>query len=228
MISCLIFTKDNADAVIHLYNLVSPYVDEVIVICSDMDCKRKIRDKFDNDTQCQNARVYYRVPKGYVEAYYEEGIALCTKDWIFMLDDDEIPSGKLLRWIASPKHNHKGYLIPRIEVNGNITYIYRLFHADFIRITGTIHRGIIPLRKPDSLLLTYCITHTSKYSAEKSTRFAKIEAEQYPEIIKLSAENCKALKLFYFFVSSIHRVMTAPNKKDTLIYCWHLFKELIK
>ena len=43
MISCLIFTKDNAEAVIKLCKLVDKYVDEIVVICSDCGCKRTIK-----------------------------------------------------------------------------------------------------------------------------------------------------------------------------------------
>lgn len=221
MISCLIFTKDNANAVINLINLVFSYVDEVVVICSDWGCKREIK------YACPNATVHYMPPEGYVEAYYKAGIDSCRGEWIFMLDDDEIPSKKLLRWITPPKHNHNGYLIPRVEANGNVTYIYRLFHKDFIHVTGLIHRGIVSLRKPDTLLPTYSIIHTSKYSAEKSKRYAKIEAKQYPDIIADAARKHKYVQYVYFFASILPRVIFAPNKKDTLIYCWHLFKELI-
>ncbi len=221
MISCLIFTKDNADAVTKQIKLVSQYVDEVVVICSDWECKRKIK------YACPFAIVHYMPPEGYVEAYYRGGIDSCRGDWIFMLDDDEWPDFMFLYHLRDIKDTPACYEVNRHEPNGGISKVIRLFHKDSVIITGLIHRGIVPLRKPDTLLPTYSITHTSEYSAEKSKRYAKIEAKQYPDIIKSSAENCKALRLFYFFVSSIHRVMTAPNKKDTLVYCYHLLRELI-
>jgi hypothetical protein len=222
MISCLIFTKDNADAVTKQIKLVSQYVDEVVVICSDWECKRKIK------YTCPFAIIHYLPPEGYVEAYYRGGIDSCRGEWILMLDDDEIPSiGLLKRLFLCKFSDPKAYLIKRVEKNGDICYLPRFFHKDAVRVTGIIHRGLLPTKTEMTIPDCY-ITHTSKYTAEKSKRYAKIEAKQYPDIIKLSAENCKALRLFYFFVSSIHRVLTAPNKKDTLIYCWHVFKELVK
>jgi hypothetical protein len=232
MISCLIFTKDNADAVTKQIKLVSQYVDEVVVICSDWECKRKIK------YACPFAIIHYMPPVGYVEAYYRAGIDSCRYNWIFMLDDDEIPSDNLLRAFTHfreienlpfetnlPPHV---YSIKRIEKNGSTCYVPRFFHKNAVFVTALIHRGLKPIQEPLKLIERCYLTHTSEYTAEKSKRYAKIEAKQYPDIIKSSAENCKALRLFYFFVSSIHRVMTAPNKKDTLIYCWHVFKELVK
>lgn len=225
MISCLIFTKDNADRVISLIKLVEKYVDEVVVICSDWGCKRKIK------YACPNSYVVYEEPRGYVEAYYELSIEIWTHDWIFMLDDDETPSEHLLYYlkmlIAFPE-DEGVYLLPRFEKNGNICYVLRLFHKDYVRVTGIIHRGIVPLIKPITLAKGYYLTHNSEYSAKKIQRFAKIEAAQYPQIIELAAEDSKSLRLMYFFVSTLKRVLTAPNKKDTFKYCWYVLKELWK
>lgn len=225
MISCLIFTKDNAESVIRLCKLVDKYVDEIVVICSDWGCKRAIKYTY------PKAHTHYRAPRGYVEAYYEEGIELCQNDWIFMLDDDETPSDDLLKSLLDFREYKDPissvYLIKRFEKNGDICYLPRFLHKDAVIVTGLIHRGIKPISPPLKLIDRCYLVHNSEYSPEKSIRFAKIEAAQYPQIIGDAAESSKALRLFYFFVSSVQRVLTAPNKKDTLIYCWHLLKELI-
>ena len=226
MISCLIFTKDNADRVIHLIKLVEKYVSEVVVICSDWECKRRIK------YACPNTFLHYEEPRGYVEAYYKKGISICHNDWILMLDDDETPSDNLLKSLLDFREYEDPissvYLIKRFEKNGDTCYIPRFFHKDAVIVTGLIHRGIKPISPPLKLIGICYLAHNSEYSKEKSERFAKIEAAQYPQIIGDAAENSKALQLFYFFVSTFKRVLTAPNKKDTLIYCWHLLKELRK
>lgn len=233
MISCLIFTKDNADAVLNLASTVQDYVDEIVVIDSsglEDFTKLHVAFVYKNHGICGKFRLIWYPPKGYVESYYLRGIRHCRYDWILMLDDDEIPSQSLLKdlkvivWGISPTM----FYVNRLEPNGSICKVPRFFNKEEVEVTGLIHRGMYSLGRTDNLPDEYYITHNSKASPEKLQRFAKIEAQQYPEIIADSAKNSKYLRYFYFFVSSIPRVLTAPNKKDQAKYCYYLWKELRK
>jgi hypothetical protein len=224
MISCLIFTKDNADAVTKQIKLVSQYVDEVVVICSDWECKRKIK------YTCPFAIIHYMPPVGYVEAYYRGGIDSCRSEWILLLDDDEIPDHVLLKTLQNIDNTEACYYINRFEPTLKITPILRFFHKDAVNITGLIHIGIepkegYPVHRLDKW--NYII-HKPTQSTSKCKRYARIEAEQYPQIIGHVAKKNKYLQYAYFFVSSIPRVLFAPNRKDLLIYLTYLWKELRK
>lgn len=224
MISCLIFTKDNANAVINLINLVFSYVDEVVVICSDWGCKREIK------YACPNATVHYMPPEGYGEAYYKYGIRVCQHNWILMLDDDEIPNNTLLKTLKNIGGTEACYYINRIEPNLKKFPVLRFFHRDAVNVTGLIHRGIEPKEGYPVYYLDECnyILHKSTQSKSKCKQYAKIEASQYPQIIGHAAKHNKHLRYLYFFLSSIPRIVFAPNKKDTLIYCYYVWKELTK
>jgi hypothetical protein len=169
-------------------------------------------------------------PEGYVEAYYRGGIDSCRGDWILLLDDDEIPDHVLLKTLQNIDNTEACYYINRFEPTLKITPILRFFHKDAVNITGLIHRGIepkegYPVHRLDKW--NYII-HKPTQSTSKCKRYARIEAEQYPQIIGHVAKKNKYLQYAYFFVSSIPRVLFAPNRKDLLIYLTYLWKELRK
>ena len=94
MISALIITKDAYERVKFLTELLDFYVDEIVIIHS-----APVNNPINSLRQYPKVLVYYSEPTGYVEAYYDLGINSCTHDWIFLLDDDEIPCRELLQWL---------------------------------------------------------------------------------------------------------------------------------
>lgn len=219
MISALIITKDNYERVKNLCTLLDPYVNEIVVIFSSKD------DRF-YKLKC---RAYYSESKGYVEAYYQSGVWCCKHDWILLLDDDEIPSLNLLKSLdifCAPIRQPVMIYVPRHEPTGKVGYVTRLFHKDSVVITGLIHRGIEPKDNVQYLDKAFYITHNPTQSTSKCKRYAKIEAEQYPQIIGHVAKKNKYLQYAYFFISSIPRLLFAPNKRDLSIYLMMLWKEL--
>jgi hypothetical protein len=233
MISALIITKDAYDRVKNLCTLLDPYVDEIVVFHSSAYLSRRFKE-----FSYENPKIYcsYSPPKGFVEAYYEKGIRLCKHDWILLLDDDEIPNKELLEQVKFTSEYHRPYAgyINRFEPNGSITTVLRLFHKGAVDITGLIHRGIEPKEGYESVKLPklFYITHNSEHSFDKLERFAKIEAQQYTDIIAYvalkQAKKYRLLKYAYFIVSSLPRVIFAPNKKDQIVYLKYLWKELRK
>lgn len=225
MISALIITKDAYERVKFLTELLDFYVDEIVIIHS-----APVNNPINSLRQYPKVLVYYSEPKGYVEAYYDLGINSCTHDWIFLLDDDEIPCRELLQWlfVLSDIEYPAVYDINRHEPNGSICRVPRLFHKDAVEITGLIHRGIEPVMKPFRLHPEFYLTHSSQALLDKSERFAKIEVQQYPEIIGHIAKKHKSIQYLYFFISSIPRILFAPNRKDLLIYLEFMWKELRK
>ena len=226
MISALIITKDNYERVKNLCTLLNPYVDEIVVFHSSQYLSHQFKGLKEISPKIYTT---YRAERGYVEAYYDEGIELCKHDWILLLDDDEIPSLNLLKSLdifCAPIRQPVMIYIPRHEPTGKVGYVTRLFHKDSVVITGLIHRGIEPKDNVQYLDKAFYITHKPTQSTSKCKRYAKIEAEQYPQIIGHVAKKNKYLQYAYFFVSSIPRVMFAPNRKDLLIYLTYLWKEL--
>jgi hypothetical protein len=224
MISALIITKDAYDKVKNLCNLLDPYVDEIVIVHSSEYISQRFKE-----ISLEFPKVYatYKPQFGYVEAYYKEGIKLCKHDWILLLDDDEIPCDYLLKhfsmWdLSKPQCS----TINRFEPNGQISKVIRLFHKDAVEITGLIHRGIEPRVELTHLPKEFYLIHKSSHSKDKCKKFAKIEAEQYPQIIAHVVKKHKSLQYMYFIISSIPRLMFAPNKKDLSIYLKYLLKEL--
>jgi hypothetical protein len=229
MISALIITKDAYERVLNLTKLLDPYVDEIVIFHSADSRSKHYVDFWKLADNYPKVFVYNDFEEGFVEAYYEIGISLCSNDWVLLLDDDEIPSQRLLEDLDNLTCNEPTtFFFRRIEPNDQTTNVVRLFHKDSVVVTGLIHRGIDPIGSPTQLDDRSFIIHNSSHSKEKCQKFAAIEAKQYPEIIAYVAKKHKYIQYAYFLVSSLPRVILAPNKKDQLIYLKYLWKELRK
>lgn len=177
-VSTVIYTKDAPDRVAKIVKKIKDYVDEIIVIDSSSpenfeELKRLVG---------KNARIYNLPALGIVEPFQKIGAKLAKNDWILHLDDDEIPSNELLRFLKnefSPDKEVSVFNIPRKELEKNfINYQPRLYNKKKLFFSGIIHWGLIPtgIKKEfdkNKLLFHY---EQYSYSFEKWKKYALIDA----------------------------------------------------
>ncbi len=170
MISAVIYTINNPDRVINLVNDIVDYVEEVVVIDSSSP---ENFDRLSKNLEGK-AKLYNLIPLGIVEPFQKVGAELCKNEWIFHLDDDEVPSKELLE-VLETDEEIASYLILRSEgVRGFQRYHPRFYNKRKMFFSGVIHWGLIPCGKTKPL--DKLLYHYEKPSYKKWRNYALLDS----------------------------------------------------
>ena len=210
-VSVIIYSMNRIGRVIKLVNKIKRYVDEIIVIDSSKKKKHEFLKK-----ALPFAKIYWLPPIGIADIYYSIGMNVCSHSWILHLDDDEEPSIQLLEEIRSipQKYNAKVFRITRFEKIGQPSKIVRFFHRKFVKPTGIIHNGYIPLVPPLELDSTrYYIHHKAGFREENLNKYVILESIsigwKIRQILNTINKNFKKRgKLINRFVSTLMSIDT--------------------
>jgi hypothetical protein len=140
-ISAVIFTKDNQEKVSHLVKEIRNYVDEIVIIDSSNQDNLKILKQKNG----KYAKIYHFPPLGYADPFHLLGSQLANNEWILHLDDDEVPTKKLLENLQ-PDEKCSAILLPREEAFREFSSLKpRLYNKNKMAFSGVVHWSLIPL-----------------------------------------------------------------------------------
>ncbi len=64
-----------------------------------------------------NTRVHEVTSRGFIESILDDAVARCTGEYILRLDDDELPSEAMVRWLANESYTqHDHWWFPRAHL----------------------------------------------------------------------------------------------------------------
>jgi glycosyltransferase involved in cell wall biosynthesis len=159
---------------------VSPYVDEVVIVDGGST------DKTLEIAKSLGVRIIQSPWKEDFAAQRNISLKHATKDWILVIDADEVYEKKLLEELRSLVNNNIGvdaFAFPRKNyIDGKLTDVYpdrqtRFFKRDKrIRYTRPLHEQIVGFRRIASLMdLRIIHRKTSKRQASQNAHYDTIE-----------------------------------------------------
>jgi hypothetical protein len=122
----------------------------------------------------EKAKLYNLPPLGYADPFHKLGANLAEHDWILHIDDDEVPSRKLLENLKTEDHV-AAYRIKRLEKERDfISEHPRLYNRKRMHFTGLVHFSLIPRGEIKSL--SGVLVHNENPSSQKWKRYAVLDA----------------------------------------------------
>ncbi len=136
LISLLMFTRNDVEEGIANIELTKDYVDEIIII-EQSGPKEKSKMTAYAKTN-PKVKMYNAVALGMPQPYKTWAIKKCNGDYILLLDADEMPSNRLLKFLQKRDFKKDIYLLYRHEVSlGNLrTWQLRLWKKGAVEWTG--------------------------------------------------------------------------------------------
>lgn len=224
--------------VIKLANKLKSYVDEVVII----DSSRK-KDYELLKRKLKFAKVVWLPPVGMADLYYKIGLDLTSYEWIFHLDDDELPSDKLLndlkKLIKDFGSVYPVFAVKRINTakKGLDQFLFRIFRKDMILPTGTIHwvwasktKKILKLDSRD-----YYILHNEdvlldfKKNLKRLWKYSIIESYQYGYKVLTTIYNRNIFKyqntssVYYKIFKYVYSFINKLNNRVALLIAASLY-----
>ncbi|MGC8993703.1 MAG: glycosyltransferase [Candidatus Aenigmatarchaeota archaeon] len=210
-ISALVFSINEYKYVKRLVTLLSPYVNEIVII--DSSTKKDQLKKMRIIGRNKKVKLIWLPPLGIVEFYYQIGIKECKNEWILMLDSDHFPSKKFLRKLNE---------LVSVGYNGyKVGHFFRLFKKRFAKPSGIIHwvmflKNTKTLRLDENYIKVVRRDNLEKMKQKYLVKYSKIEAFQAPLKI-LTVESIKREKILTPLNKNIVDLIYMPLSKISKI-----------
>lgn len=202
LLSVLTVVKNEEKNINNLLKSVEDIADEIVVIDNlSTDKTVEIAKKY-------KAKIYYYAGRN--EAKQKEfGLNKVTRNWVLMLDGDEVVTDKLkkeIKQILKSKKSFTGYLIPYqnhflgkpIKRGGENYKMLRLFKKDSITIVPISAHAKFILKKGKQGICKYKILHYSYQSIPQTFRKFTDYAEREARIKYRNGEKVSLKKIFLY------------------------------